>query len=153
MSDAYTAPSRQGMLGLLSVGFLAASLLTVIGFFLYSLLSFQERFVQLGVLRAIGLTTWQMGVALALEQLFIILTGVAAGTAIAVLTAELFIPHLPISMGTHPGTPPYVVAIAWGDITRVYAIFGAMLLLGVGASLVSLMRMKIFQAVKMGENI
>jgi putative ABC transport system permease protein len=153
LGEVFAAPNRQGMLGLLSVGFLAAAALTVIGFLLYALLSFRERFVQLGVLRALGLSARQMAAALALEQLFLILAGLAAGTLIAVLTASLFIPHLPVTFGSHPGTPPYAVQIAWADLARVYLIFGATLVLGVGATLWSLSRMKIFQAVKMGENV
>lgn len=153
LEEAFGAPNRQGMLGLLSVGFLAASLLTILGFLLYALFSFQERFVQLGVMRAVGLSRWQMAAALTLEQFILILVGLAAGTGLAVLTSYLFIPHLPVAMGTHPGTPPYVVAIAWGDITRVYVIFGAMLLIGISLTLISLSRMKIFQAVKLGETI
>jgi putative ABC transport system permease protein len=141
------------MLGLLSVGFLAAVLLTVVGFLLYALFSFRERFVQLGVLRAIGLSARQMSAYLALEQFIMILIGVAAGTGIAVLSAYLFIPHLPVAFGSHPGTPPFVVAIAWQDIARVYAIFSAMLVLGVGSTILLLRRMKIFQAIKMGENV
>jgi putative ABC transport system permease protein len=153
LESTFAAPSRQGMLGLLSVGFLAAVLLTVVGFLLYALFSFRERFVQLGVLRAIGLSARQMGAYLALEQFIMILIGVAAGTGIAVLAAYLFIPHLPVAFGSHPGTPPFVVAIAWEDIARVYAIFSAMLVLGVGSTILLLRRMKIFQAIKMGENV
>jgi putative ABC transport system permease protein len=88
------APNRQGTLGLLSVGFLTASALTVIGFLLYAIFSFRERFVQLGVLRALGLSKHQMAAALALEQFILVLAGLIAGTAIAVLAAWLFIPHL-----------------------------------------------------------
>jgi putative ABC transport system permease protein len=151
LAQVLAAPNRQGVLGLLSVGFLSASLLTVIGFLLYALFSFRERFVQLGVLRAIGLSTRQMSAALAIEQLLLLLTGLLAGTGIAVLTAYLFVPHLPVTFGSHPGTPPYVVEIAWDDITRVYLVFGLMLLVGIGSTLWSLRRMKIFQAVKLGE--
>jgi putative ABC transport system permease protein len=151
LEEAFGAPNRQGMLGLLSVGFLAASLLTILGFLLYALFSFQERFVQLGVMRAVGLGRRQMAAALAVEQFILIAVGLAAGTGISVLASYLFIPHLPVSIGTHPGTPPYVVAIAWGDITRVYIIFGAMLFFGITLTLISLSRMKIFQAVKLGE--
>jgi putative ABC transport system permease protein len=147
------SPNRQGTLGLLSVGFLAASALTVIGFMLHAIFSFRERFVQLGVLRALGLSSRQMAAALALEQCLLVLVGLSAGTLIAVLTARLFIPHLPVTFGSHPGTPPYSVQIAWLDMARVYLIFGVMLLLGVAATLGSLSRMNIFQAVKMGENV
>jgi putative ABC transport system permease protein len=146
-------PNRQGTLGLLSVGFLAASALTVIGFLLHTIFSFRERFVQLGVLRALGLSSRQMAAALALEQLLLVTAGLAAGTAIAVLTAGLFIPYLPVAFGSHPGTPPYSVQIPWEEISRVYLIFGGMVLLGVAGTLWSLSRMKIFQAVKMGESV
>jgi putative ABC transport system permease protein len=152
LAQTFQAPNRQGMLGLLSVGFLAALLLTVVGFLLYALFSFRERFIQLGVLRAIGLSRTQMAAYLALEQFFLILTGLAVGTGIAVLTADLFIPHLTGTFGLHPGVPPSVVEIAWEDILRVYAVFGGMLLVGMLATLVSLRRMRIFQAIKMGEN-
>ena len=53
-------PSRQGLFGVLSVGFLAAALLTVLGFLLYALFSFRRRFIELGTLRAIGLSPGQM---------------------------------------------------------------------------------------------
>lgn len=153
LDQTFASPNRQGMLGLLSVGFLAAVLLTVIGFLLYALFSFRERFIQLGVLRAVGLSARQMSAYLALEQLVLILTGVAVGTGIAVLTANLFIPHLPVVFDAHAGTPPFVVEIAWGDIARVYAIFAGMLVLGIGSTVFSLRRMKIFQVVKMGESV
>lgn len=151
LAEVMDAPNRKGVLGLLSVGFLSASLLTVIGFLLYAFFSFRERFVQLGVLRAIGLSTRQMAAALAIEQSLLLLVGLAAGTGIAVLTAVLFVPHLPITTGRYPGTPPFVVEIAWGDILRVYLVFGLMLLLGIGSTVWSLRRMKMFQAVKLGE--
>jgi putative ABC transport system permease protein len=151
LDDSFASPNRQGVLGLLSVGFLTASILTVAGFLLYALLSFRERFIQLGVLRAIGLSTNQMAGYLALEQCMLILTGLLAGTGIAVLSAYLFIPHLPVTLSQHPGVPPYLVEIAWGDILTLHMVFAAMLLVGMVATIWSLMRMNIFQAVKLGE--
>ncbi len=151
LAQVFADPNRQGVLGLLSVGFLAASLLTVIGFLLYALFSFRERFVQLGVLRAIGLSTTQMAAALAVEQFLVLLVGLATGTGIAVLAAYLFVPHIPVMFGSHPGVPPYIVEIAWGDFARVYLIFSLMLVAGIGLTIWSLARMKIFQAVKLGE--
>ena len=153
LEAAFTAPQRQGVLGLLSVGFLAALLITVIGFLLNALFSFRERFIQLGILRAIGLTVGQMGAFLGSEQLGLILIGLAGGTGITLLTAYAFIPTLPLSFGLHPNALPSGIQIAWGDIWRLYAIFGAMVLAGVGISLASLASMKVFQAIKMGENL
>jgi len=42
-------PEHQGLFGLLSVGFAGAGLLTVLGFLLYALFSFQRRFIEMGV--------------------------------------------------------------------------------------------------------
>jgi len=42
------------LLGLLSVGFITAAVLTVLGFILYAMFSFRRRFIELGMLRAVG---------------------------------------------------------------------------------------------------
>jgi putative ABC transport system permease protein len=150
---AYRAPSRQGVLGLLSAGFLAAALLAVAGFTLFALLSFHQRYIQLGAMRAIGLSARQMATALALEQSILVAAAMLAGTATGVLAAYLFIPHLPMTGGSRPDILPAFVEIAWVEIGRLYLVFGLMLASGLTAALASLRRMKIFQAVKLGETV
>ncbi len=144
-------PERQGILGLLSVGFLASAVLTVLGYLIYSFLSFRRRFVELGILRAIGLSVGQMAAYLGLEQLALIAGGVGAGTAFGVAASELFIPFLQVRGGPHPQTPPFVVHIAWGDMLGISAVFLAMLFGAVAGLAWLLVRMRIAQAVKLGE--
>jgi putative ABC transport system permease protein len=146
-----TRPERQGLFGVLSVGFLAAAGLTVLGFLLYAVFSFRQRFIELGVLRAIGLTVGQMVAFLTGEQLTLILTGAVVGTALGVSASHLFVPFLQVRSGPHPHTPPFVVQIAWSDIDRIYLVFGGMLLVGVVAMTIMLVRMRVFEAVKLGE--
>jgi len=153
ISDERQRPERQGILGLLSVGFLASALLTVLGFLLYSFLSFRRRFIELGILRAIGLSVPQMAAFLGFEQLALIAAGVAAGTGFGVLASNLFIPFLQVRGGPHPQTPAFLVQIAWGDILKVYAIFGTMLLCAVAGLAWLLVHMRIAQAVKLGEAV
>jgi putative ABC transport system permease protein len=133
------------------VGFLAAASLTVLGFLLYAVFSFRQRFIELGVLRAIGLTLGQMVAFLTGEQLTLIVTGAAVGTALGVWASHLFVPFLQVRSGPHPHTPPFVVQIAWSDIDRIYLVFGGMLLVGVVAMTIMLIRMRVFEAVKLGE--
>jgi putative ABC transport system permease protein len=95
-------PERQGFFGLLSVGFVAAAFLSMLGFLFYSILAFQRRFVELGMLRAIGLSTGQLGTLLAIEQTFIIGIAVLAGTFIGVSASTLFIPFLQMPMRSPP---------------------------------------------------
>jgi putative ABC transport system permease protein len=146
-----TQPSRQGLFGVLSVGFLAAAGLTVLGFLLYAVFSFRQRFIELGVLRAIGLSVGQMAAFLAGEQLALIVIGAAVGTGLGVWASRLFIPFLQVRGGQHPHTPSFVVQIAWGGIFQIYAVFGGMLLVAVVVMLVLLIRMRVFEAVKLGE--
>ena len=145
------SPERQGVFGLLSVGFVASAFLTVLGFLIYSYISFTQRFIELGVLRAIGLSVGQMAVFLIAEQLTLIATGALAGTGLGVLVSDLFIPFFQVRAGEHPFTPPFVVQIAWNEIAYIYAVFGAMFVAGVIVLLFSLRRIRIFEAVKLGE--
>ena len=144
-------PERQGVFGLLSVGFASSAFLTVLGFLIYSYVSFLQRYIELGVLRAIGLSVRQMALFLIVEQLSLVLTGVVAGTALGVLASRLFIPFFQVRGGQHPFTPPFVVLVAWAEIQYIYVIFGVMFVAAVIVLLFSLRRMRIFEAVKLGE--
>jgi putative ABC transport system permease protein len=144
-------PERQGLFGVLSVGFLAAALLTVLGFLLYAFFSFRRRFIELGILRAVGLSAGQMTTFLAWELAFLILIGLVAGTGLGAWVSELFIPYLQVGVGAMAHTPPFVVEIAWPAIIRIYALFGLLFVAALGVLVALLLRMKIFQAVKLGE--
>lgn len=146
-----TRPERQGLFGLLSVGFLASAILTVLGFLVYAVVSFQRRFIELGMLRAIGLSVGQMAAFLAGEQAALILMGGGLGTALGMWASSLFIPYLQVGTGKTAQVPPFVVQIAWQELWIIYAVFGAMFVLAVGVLILLLVRMKIFEAVKLGE--
>jgi len=144
-------PVRQGLFGVLSVGFLAAIFLTVLGFFLYSFFSFRRRFVELGVLRAIGLSSAQMTRFLAWELIFLIFTGITIGTGLGVAVSNLFIPYLQIGEGLRAQYPPFIVEISWEPILPIYLLYGLLFLLALAVLVFLLMRMRIFEAVKLGE--
>ena len=146
-------PERQGLFGLLSVGFLAAALVTVLGFLIFSLVSFQRRVVELGMLRAIGLATSQLTALLIVEQALVIGVGTLAGTALGVQASRLFVPFLQVRTGEFPDTPPFVVQIAWEQIGQIYLVAGALLVFAVAATMLLLRRMRIFEAVKLGEAV
>ncbi|RLT32618.1 MAG: ABC transporter permease, partial [Chloroflexi bacterium] len=146
-------PERQGFFGLLSVGFVAAAFLSMLGFLFYSILAFQRRFVELGMLRAIGLSTGQLGTLLAIEQTFIIGIAILAGTLIGVSASNLFIPFLQLPLVERDLFPPFAVQIATEQILIIYAVFGVVLVATVAITVVLLRRMKLFQAVKLGEAI
>ena len=146
-------PERQGLFGLLSVGFLAAAALTVLGFLVYAVVSFRRRFIELGMLRAVGLSVQQMALFLAGEQAIVILTGAGLGTVLGIAASRLFIPFLQVGASKIALVPPFVVQIAWNQLWTIYAVFGAMFLIAVGVLVALLIRMKVFEAIKLGESI
>jgi putative ABC transport system permease protein len=146
-----TRPERQGLFGILSVGFAASALLTVLGFFLYAVFSFRRRLIELGVLRAIGLSGLQMAAYLGWELLLLLGTGVGAGTLLGVAASRIYIPFMQVGATPEATLLPFQVIIAWPEIYRIYALFGALFVVALVALLAFLMRMKIFQAVKLGE--
>jgi putative ABC transport system permease protein len=144
-------PERQGLFGVLSVGFIAAAFLTVMGFLLYAFFSFRRRFIELGVLRAIGLSSGQMMAFLAWELIFLLLVGLIVGTGLGVWVSNLFIPYLQVGSGPSAQIPPFEVVIAWPAILRIYVLFGLLFVAALGGLTALLLRIKIFQAVKLGE--
>ncbi len=146
-------PERQGLLGLLSVGFGAAALLTALGFLLYALFTFRRRQVELGVMRAMGMSSTQMAVYVVCELGLLLLIGGAAGTGLGVLSSYVYIPTLQIGAEAAARVPPYVVEIAWEEMLRVYALFGLLYLVALAVLVRSLFKMRIFDAIKLGETV
>jgi putative ABC transport system permease protein len=144
-------PERQGLFGLLSVGFISSALLTVLGFLLYALFSFRRRFIEMGMLRAIGLSIQQMTSLLAAELAFLVLLGIGVGTALGVFASRLFVPFLQIGASAQSQYPPFQIEIAWLSIVEIYVLFALLFVAALSALSALLVRMKIFQAIKLGE--
>ncbi|BCX05147.1 MAG: hypothetical protein KatS3mg053_3085 [Candidatus Roseilinea sp.] len=147
---AQAKPERRGVFGLLSAGFIAASLLTVVGFVLSAVITFRGRRIQLGMLRTIGLSAGQMAVFVALEQILLIGLGALAGSALGVIVSRLFIPFMQIGGAMATSVPPFIVRIAWQDLMLIYASLAVALAVAIGIMLISLRRLKAFEAIKLG---
>ncbi|MEJ7653621.1 MAG: ABC transporter permease [Chloroflexia bacterium] len=146
-------PERQGLLGLLTVGFLGAAIVTVVGYLAHTIVSFRRRLVEMGILRAMGLSNRQLASLLIWEQVLVVGSGGLFGAGLGVLASRMFVPFLRVRSGEHPNTPPFVVEIAWDQIAMICAVTGGMLVLTVGIILLLLRSMRIFEAVKLGETV
>jgi len=144
-------PQRQGLFGLLTLGFLAAGFLTVLGLALHALISFRERVIELGVLRALGLSLAQMRFYLASGQVVLLLISLLTGAVLGTVSGHIFIPFLQAGAGLHPHTPPFIAYTAWGDVFSIYALFAAATAFSVSLTLALLRRMRVYEAIKMGE--
>ena len=69
------------------------------------------------------------------------------------MTSILFVPYLQV--GVTPGTPvpPFNVLIGWAEAGWLSLAFGAILMVTIIGTIIYLVRLKVFQAVKLGETI
>jgi putative ABC transport system permease protein len=143
-------PERQGLFGMLSASFLFVTLLTLTGFAVYSLLTFRRRSIEIGVMRAMGLSSTQMALYVVCLQSLVVLLGAAAGGAIGLLVSRLFVPFLQIGGSLIQSVPPFVVRVAWQDAGLFYVALAIALAAVIVGSLILLRRLKVFEIVKLG---
>ena len=144
-------PERIGLFGVLNVGFIATGLMPGIGFVLYSYASLRRRFIQLGILQAVGLSVVQLIGYLVLEQFLLMGLAILSGASIGLLTSYLFLPFLQVSSTPGPVIPPFDVLIGWTESGMLSLGFGLVLFVTILGTVIYLARIKVFQAVKMGE--
>lgn len=141
-------------LGLRSVtlfGYALTALLSLVGFATYFYFSARQRESIYGVLRSIGLSPRQLYVVLLLEQLVLILAGLAIGTALGLVLNRITLPGLPITFGDRPPTPPFLARNDWAAIGRIYLTILVAFLLALGAATALLWRTNLHRALRVGE--
>ena len=143
--------TQTGTFGILTIGFLISTVLTLLGFLMYSFLSFRRRLQEFGILRAMGLSVQQMVALFVFENGFLIILGTAVGTGLGILTGAMFIPFLQLSADQLASTPEFIVETAWGDIARIFVLFGIVMAISFPFSVWMLRRIKIHEAMKFGE--
>ncbi len=146
-------PERQGLFGFLSIGFVASSLTTMFGFLLYTVFSYKKRYVELGILRALGLSQTGMIISVAWELALLIIIGLTLGLGIGLAVSYLYIPYMQFVSNVAGITPPYLIMISWDEISQIMGLFGLTFFVIMLILLATLRQMRIFQAVKLGETL
>ena len=143
---AQSRPDRQGVFGLLTVGFVLSAALTVVGFVFYALFGFTRQATELGVLRAFGLRTSSLSMLVALDLLLVGVVGVGLGAATGLVMARLYLPRL---LANPTGSAPEMLAeLDWGAAVVISLVL-LVALAAVTAVLLSVLRgLKLFTAVR-----
>lgn len=150
--DRRNHPAQGGLFGILSLGFLISLLVSLLGYLIFWFFALSRRAVQLGILRAMGLSRLQLTSMLLLEQLFTMGLSVAAGIGLGQLASRLFLPFLQEkSLDDARQVPPFRIVFEAEDMLKLYAAIGIMLAAGAGLLLWQLRGLRITQAVKLGE--
>ena len=120
---------------------------------LQAFMVYRQRFIQLGILRAIGLSGGQVAASLAGEQMLVTVVSILGGAALGLITCYLFIPFMQIGTTEANLVPPFVVAMDW-QVTSymVLALLGVALVVTI-ADIFMLSRLQLFRAIKLGETM
>jgi len=144
-------PTRGGVFGILSLGFLVSVLVSLIGYMLYWFFNLSSRVVQFGVLRAMGLKRRQLTGMLLLEQLFTAGLSIGLGIGVGKLTSYLYLPFLQTAENVKKQVPPFRVVFETKDEFQLYFVTFVMMLTGAALLLLHIRRLRVHQAVKLGE--
>ena len=145
-------PLLQGMNGAMTLGFIATLAISLAGFFIYWILSIQSRTLQFGILRAMGMSAWRVILMLVFEQIMISGVAIFIGLLVGGVMSQLFVPLLGLVNSAAEQVPPFTVVASRADYFRLYAVVGVMLAAGLALLGVLVRRIKVAQAIKLGED-
>jgi putative ABC transport system permease protein len=120
---------RSGVFGTLSVGFLAASFMAIIGLLINTYASLNDRLYHFTVLHAIGLQRRQLLGQICLEYLFLTAYGAGAGALIGAYTSILFSPFFRVTGTQELVLPELIPVVDLVQIRNMAIVFAGILLL------------------------
>lgn len=145
-------PMLQGMNGALTLGFIIIMVMCIIGFLIYWILSIKSRTLQFGILRAMGMKFREIIMMIVYEQLLVSGVAIFAAIFIGGITSDLFVPLFQSIFDASQSVPPFAVIPERSDYLKLYAVIGVMLLTAFLVLGRLIKKIKISQALKLGED-
>jgi len=145
-------PVFQGTNGILTIGFICILMLCTIGFLIYWILSIQSRTLQFGIFRAMGMSMREVFSMLINEQFFITGISLGAGILVGALTSKLYVPLIQIAYSSADQVLPLNIVSEGSDYIRLFAVIGTVILICMVVLGVLISKIKISQALKLGED-
>ncbi|GAE36378.1 hypothetical protein JCM9157_3555 [Halalkalibacter akibai JCM 9157] len=141
-----------GINGTMTLGFLISILITFIGFLLYWVITIKSRTLEYGIYRAMGMPMPKLVSMMVWEQ--ILTSGMACllGIVIGGVTSRLFVPLFKLSLNPTEMVPPFSVVFDPQDELKIYLFVLFMLTVGLVVLVMFLKKVKIHQAIKLGED-
>ncbi|MBE6955078.1 MAG: ABC transporter permease [Ruminococcaceae bacterium] len=150
--DEKNDPILQGTNGVLTVGFILVLAVCMVGFLIFWILSIRSRTLQFGVFRAMGMPMRGLIALLIAEQVCVSLTSVAAGAGVGILASRLYVPLIQLSYTSMDITLPLRIVAEGSDYLRLFSVFGAVFVICLAALAILVKRIRIAQALKLGED-
>ncbi|MDO4316574.1 MAG: FtsX-like permease family protein [Lachnospiraceae bacterium] len=138
--------------GMLTITFIVVILICAIGFLIYWLTSIRSRELIFGIYRAMGMSMRELIAMLINEHLFGSVLPILFGAGVGIVASKLFVPLIEIAYSPTIQTLEVRTFSSNTDMIRIGVVVCVMLLVCIGAISVLLSKIKINQALKLGED-
>lgn len=144
-------PFRLAINGVMTLGFVISMMISFFGFLLFWVLALSGRTLQFGILRAMGISFLQIIGMLLSEQLLTSAAAILFGVLIGNSVSSMFVPLFQLSFSASDQVPPFEIVRQLSDYVQLYSVVGSMIIIGLLILGIRISRMKITQALKLGE--
>lgn len=145
-------PLFQGTNGVLTMSFLVILLLCTVGYLIYWVLSIRSRDLLFGVLRAMGMSKWEIFQMLFHEQIFSGVYSILAGSFIGILGSRLYVPMLQTAYAAANQVLPLKLITDKQDLVQLFSVVFGVLLTVMFILAVIISKLNITKALKLGED-
>ena len=128
-------PVSLGIIGALALGALAALVFASIGFIVSATVTSSERVTEFAILRALGLSARELSAWVSLENAFLLVFGVVAGTVLGIVLSWLVLPFATLTETGEAAVPTPEIVVPWAAMAPLYG--AAIVLFVVTVALVS----------------
>jgi hypothetical protein len=126
-------PVSLGIIGALALGALASLVFAAIGFVVSATVTTSERITEFAILRALGLSGRDLATWVSLENAFLLIFGLVAGSALGLVLAWLVLPFATLTSSGAAAVPTPDIVIPWLAVIPLYvaalALFGVTVLI------------------------
>ena len=109
-------PVALGIIGALTLGFVAAGLFAIVGLTVSAAVSARQRRTEFALLRALGLSGGQLSGWLWLENASLVVISMLAGTSLGLLIGWVVLPYITVTQRAAAPFPPVIVLTPWANI-------------------------------------
>jgi putative ABC transport system permease protein len=139
---------RVGIFGTLSVGFMATSIMAILGLLIFSYASLQERLYRYAILHAVGLPRRKIMLQVTIENSFLALFGATAGAFIGIYASMLFLPFFRYTGEKGVPLPPLVPVIAGDQVKWMVLIFTLIIIVAEWITIATAFRTQLAKIIK-----
>jgi ABC-type antimicrobial peptide transport system permease subunit len=147
-----TDPVALGIIGALTLGFVATGLFAIVGLTVSTAVGARQRRTEFALLRALGLSGRQLATTLWLENGSLVLVSIAAGTTLGLLIGWLVLPFVTVTQRATTPVPPVLIHVPWDGILLLDLGSAAALAVAVIVIGAALRRIGVGSVLRMGED-